>query len=202
MWVIEGVPKDRYYLYGKIELWIDDYTYAGAWNRRFSWKGDLLNTYQITLPATEPFNDTERFWASTFAYQCAENIKANRATRTAACPSSRRCSTTRPWPEPGSEPDQCAAVRCPVAPREAEGTRPWVRSLLTPTPTAAGHQRRTSPRGRGSRRSAWLTMPGGAPPTAGMALDGGHGRHDVTPHHILPAQNSRIAARGRRPSRR
>ena len=26
---IEGVPKDQYYLYGKIELWIDDYTYAG-----------------------------------------------------------------------------------------------------------------------------------------------------------------------------
>ena len=80
MWVLEGVPKDRYYLYGKIELWIDDYTYAGAWNRRFSWKGDLMNTYQITLPATEPFNATESFWASTFAYQCAENVKADRAT--------------------------------------------------------------------------------------------------------------------------
>ena len=80
MWVLEGVPKDKYYLYGKIELWIDDYTYAGAWNRRYSWKGELMNTYQITMPATEPFNATERFWASTFAYQCAENLKANRAT--------------------------------------------------------------------------------------------------------------------------
>jgi hypothetical protein len=39
-----------------------------------------MNTYQITLPATEPFNATESFWASTFAYQCAENIKADRAT--------------------------------------------------------------------------------------------------------------------------
>jgi len=80
MWVLEGVPKDKYYLYGKIELWIDDYTYAGAWNRRFSWKGELMNTYQITMPYTAPFNDKERWWGSTFGYQCAENIKANRAT--------------------------------------------------------------------------------------------------------------------------
>ena len=80
MWVLEGVPKDKYYLYGKIELWIDDYTYAGAWNRRFSWKGELMNTYQITMPSTAPFNDKERWWASTFAYQCAENVKQNRAT--------------------------------------------------------------------------------------------------------------------------
>ena len=48
VWVIEGTPKDQYYLYGKIELWIDDYTYEGSWNRRFSWKNELLNTYQIT----------------------------------------------------------------------------------------------------------------------------------------------------------
>ena len=80
VWVIEGTPKDQYYLYGKIELWIDDYTYEGAWNRRFSWKGDLLNTYQITGPATAPYNATERWWGSTFGWQCAENIKANRAT--------------------------------------------------------------------------------------------------------------------------
>ena len=58
VWVIEGVPKDQYYLYGKIELWIDDYTYEGAWNRRFSWKGELMNTYQITGPATAPYNAT------------------------------------------------------------------------------------------------------------------------------------------------
>src|SRR5207247_1975306 len=31
-WVIEGVPKDKYYLYGKVQLWIDDLTWQGAWN--------------------------------------------------------------------------------------------------------------------------------------------------------------------------
>jgi hypothetical protein len=80
VWVIEGVPKDRYYLYGKVELWIDDYTYEGSWNRKFSWQGELLNTYQVCGPATAPYNDKERWWGSTFGYQLAENVKANRAT--------------------------------------------------------------------------------------------------------------------------
>ena len=80
VWVLEGVPKDHYYLYGKIELWIDDYTYTGAWNRKFSWQGDLLNTYQVTGPPSAPFNATERWLGSTFGYQTAENVKASRAT--------------------------------------------------------------------------------------------------------------------------
>ena len=79
-WVIEGVPKDKYYLYGKIELWIDDTTWAGAWNRKFSWQGELLNVYQVTGFASKDFNATERWWGSTFGIQLSENIKADRAT--------------------------------------------------------------------------------------------------------------------------
>jgi hypothetical protein len=79
-WVLEGVPKDKYYLYGKIELWIDDKTWQGAWNRKFSWQGELLNVYQVTGFATYPFNDKERWWGSTFGLQLSENIKADRAT--------------------------------------------------------------------------------------------------------------------------
>lgn len=80
VWVIEGRPKDKYYLYGRIELWIDDHTYQGAWNRKFSWKGELLNTFQVATGMSVPFNDEERQWATTFGWQCAENVKANRAT--------------------------------------------------------------------------------------------------------------------------
>ncbi len=80
VWVIEATPKDKYYLYGRIELWIDDYTFEGAWNRKFSWQGELVNTYQVTGPPTVPFNDKERWLGSTFGYQCAENVKAGRAT--------------------------------------------------------------------------------------------------------------------------
>ena len=39
-WVVEGVPQDRYYLYGKLELWIDTESWIGAFNRKFSWKGE------------------------------------------------------------------------------------------------------------------------------------------------------------------
>ena len=79
-WVVEGVPKDKYYLYGKIELWIDDQSWQGAWNRKFSWQGELLNVYQVMGFASADFNDKERFWGSTMGFQLSENIKAERAT--------------------------------------------------------------------------------------------------------------------------
>jgi len=86
-WVVEGVPRDKYYLYGKIELWIDTETFQGAWNRKYSWKGELLNTYQVTsylnYPAQRPGDsDVEWFWSSQHAWNCAENVKLNRATLT------------------------------------------------------------------------------------------------------------------------
>ena len=79
-WVLEGVPKDKYYLYGKIELWIDDHTWQGAWNRKFSWQGELLNVYEVVGFASADFNDHERWWGSTIGFQLSENIKADRAT--------------------------------------------------------------------------------------------------------------------------
>ena len=79
-WVLEGVPKDKYYLYGKMELWIDDTTWAGAWNRKFSWRGDLLNTLQVLGYATYQWNDKERWWGATMSFQLAENVKQDRAT--------------------------------------------------------------------------------------------------------------------------
>jgi hypothetical protein len=80
VWVVEGVPKDRYYLFGKLELWIDAYTYQGAWSRKFSWRGELLNVFQSMSPPSAPFNDKERGPGQTFGYQLAENVKLGRAT--------------------------------------------------------------------------------------------------------------------------
>ena len=83
-YVIEGVPKDRYYLFGKLELFIDRVTFQGAWNRKFSWKGELLNTMQVMgwnpLPFTRPDGKVDYNQGSNQAYQCAENVKLNRAT--------------------------------------------------------------------------------------------------------------------------
>jgi hypothetical protein len=84
MWIVEGAPKDKYYLYGKIQLYIDKETYQGAWNRKFGWTGELLNTLQVLAYQKEevkrPDGKSEWLWASNFSFQCAENVKMNRAT--------------------------------------------------------------------------------------------------------------------------
>ena len=83
-WVVEGVPKDKYYLYGHIELYIDKETFQGAWNRKFGWQGELLNTLQVMafLPKAfkRPDGKVDYNQASNMAFQCAENIKRNQAT--------------------------------------------------------------------------------------------------------------------------
>ncbi len=83
-WVVEGVPEDRYYLFGKVELWIDSESWIGSFNRKFSWKGEVLNTYQVdgylNHPAESPEGGYEWFWSSQHAWQCAEALKHNRAT--------------------------------------------------------------------------------------------------------------------------
>lgn len=85
LWVIEGVPKDRYYLYGKIQLHIDKETYQGSWNRKFGWKGQLLNTFQTngTGPNITPDGGKNYFDTGVggcVVAQIAENIKLERAT--------------------------------------------------------------------------------------------------------------------------
>jgi hypothetical protein len=83
-WVVDGVTKDKYYLYGRLELYIDKETFQGAWNRKFSWQGELLNTLQIMAfldkAFTRPDGKADYNQASNMAFQCAENIKRNQAT--------------------------------------------------------------------------------------------------------------------------
>lgn len=84
VWIIQGIPKDRYYLYGRIELYIDEETYQGAWNRKFGWNGEHVNTLQVVAYQRDknrrPDGKIEYQWSSHFSFQCAENTKLNRAT--------------------------------------------------------------------------------------------------------------------------
>ncbi|HZR80731.1 MAG TPA: outer membrane lipoprotein-sorting protein [Candidatus Binatia bacterium] len=84
MWVLEATPKDKYYLYGKVQLFIDKETYQGAFNRKFNWQGDLMNTYLImgflSHKHVRPDGREDWLWGSNMGYQTAENIKMNRAT--------------------------------------------------------------------------------------------------------------------------
>jgi hypothetical protein len=83
-WIIEGVPRDRYYLYGKLQLYIDAVTFQGAWVRKFGWKGELLAIHQVLgwhpIAFTRPNGQVDYNEGSNQAFQCVENIKLNRAT--------------------------------------------------------------------------------------------------------------------------
>lgn len=81
-WVLEAVPKDPYYLYGKLELWVDQKSWEGGFNRKFDWKGELLATLQTQggpifcmsegrCLTSGPADEIAQF---------SENIKMNRAT--------------------------------------------------------------------------------------------------------------------------
>ncbi|MBI4518353.1 MAG: DUF1329 domain-containing protein [Deltaproteobacteria bacterium] len=82
-WVVEAIPRDKYYLYGRIELWVDAETWDGTWNRKFSWNGELINSYVLGARVNHRASEGDAGeWlpAATMAYACAENVKANRAT--------------------------------------------------------------------------------------------------------------------------
>jgi Protein of unknown function (DUF1329) len=83
-WVVEGVPKDRYYLFGKLQLYIDKTAFQGSWNRKFDWKGEILNTYQVLAynpqEIKRPDGKTDYVQGSNMAFQTAEAIRGNRAT--------------------------------------------------------------------------------------------------------------------------
>ena len=83
-YVVEGTPRDKYYLYGKIELYLDKLTFQGAWNRKFGWKNDLINTLQVMAynPHTVVRPNGKKDWVQggNQAFQCAESIKLERAT--------------------------------------------------------------------------------------------------------------------------
>ena len=105
MWILEATPKDKYYLYGKIQLYIDQETYQGAFNRKFSWNGELLNTYYalgfLSTKYTRPDGVDEWLWGSNMGYQAAENLKMNRATVSALAPGKDPANDRRVTYDPG-----------------------------------------------------------------------------------------------------
>ena len=82
-WVIEAVPKDRYYLYGKIQLIFDQENCDGTYNRKFGWNGELINTLQTIGGPSIIVDGKYSFSAGPgngVTCRAAENLKWNRAT--------------------------------------------------------------------------------------------------------------------------
>lgn len=44
-WIIEAVPKDPYYLFGKIVLRFDKDIFLGSYSSKYDWKGNLIGSY-------------------------------------------------------------------------------------------------------------------------------------------------------------
>ncbi|MBI4514322.1 MAG: DUF1329 domain-containing protein [Deltaproteobacteria bacterium] len=86
MWVIEGVPRDQYYLFGKIQLYIDKENFRGAWSRKFNWAGELVTTYQVGAYVNGSPDGKHYIWGHALYYQVAENFKQGRATYAGAPP--------------------------------------------------------------------------------------------------------------------
>jgi len=60
-WIVEAVPKDRYYLYGKILFRFDKDIYLGSYASKYDWKGVLLNSYVAVRTNIIPVGPGE-FW--------------------------------------------------------------------------------------------------------------------------------------------
>jgi hypothetical protein len=82
MWIIEATPRDRYYLYGRMQMWIDAEDWRGAWNRKFSWGGEPVQVFQMLVSKNHPTGGDDPEWITvgTQVWACAENVKLNRAT--------------------------------------------------------------------------------------------------------------------------
>jgi hypothetical protein len=80
VWVVEAVPKDPHYLYGRLVLRIDTETYRGSWVTKYDWAGVPVASYQVSSGAY--YSPDGRTWVSSggIALQTAENLAAKRAT--------------------------------------------------------------------------------------------------------------------------
>jgi hypothetical protein len=101
VWIVEAVPKDPQYLYGKILLRIDAETYRGSWATKFDRAGKPLMSYQVSNgPFTSPDG---KVWISAggVPVQISENLLYHRATailfppRNPNNPSDFRIATSR-----------------------------------------------------------------------------------------------------------
>lgn len=79
-WVVEAVPKDPYYLFGKLVFRFDQELYMGSYSSKYDWQGNLIGSYSairtniVTVAPGEVWG-----WAGG-AVALALNWKLDRAT--------------------------------------------------------------------------------------------------------------------------
>jgi len=79
-WIVEAVPKDHYYLYGKIVFRFDKEIFLGSYSSKYDWKGKLLNSYAAIRTNIVRVGEGEYWGWAGGAVALAVNWKLDRAT--------------------------------------------------------------------------------------------------------------------------
>jgi len=79
-WVVEAVPKDPYYLFGKIVLRFDKDMYLGSYSSKYDWKGKLIGSYSAIRTNIVKAAPGELWGWAGGAVALALNWKLDRAT--------------------------------------------------------------------------------------------------------------------------
>jgi hypothetical protein len=79
-WIVEAIPKDPYYLYGKLVLRFDKDIYLGSYSSKYDWQGNLIASYAAVRTNVVKVAPGE-FWGwAGGAVAMALNWKQDRAT--------------------------------------------------------------------------------------------------------------------------
>lgn len=107
VWIVEGTPKDKYYLFGKVVLRFDKESWRGTYSSKYDWQGEILNSY---MPVYGPFFDIDGEWRSyaKSTFTMAQNWKLDRATVSYADPGSPTQQSRIAFPEGFFNVDQLA----------------------------------------------------------------------------------------------
>ena len=79
-WVVEAVPKDPYYLFGKIVLRFDKDIFLGSYSSKYDWQGKLLGSYSAIRTNIVRAAPGELWAWAGGAVALAMNWKLDRAT--------------------------------------------------------------------------------------------------------------------------
>jgi hypothetical protein len=82
VWIVEAVPKNPYYIYGKQVMYFDKDNFRGYWKSKYDWKGGVLMNYQVPESLIYKIDGAPGYMRLSYAGGVAivNNIKADRAT--------------------------------------------------------------------------------------------------------------------------
>jgi hypothetical protein len=82
VWIVEAVPKNPYYIYGKQVMYFDKENFRGYWKSKYDWKGGVLMNYQVPESLIWKIDGAPGYMRLSYAGGVAivNNFKADRAT--------------------------------------------------------------------------------------------------------------------------